>query len=734
MRELLILNGVQGSGKSTFIKNNNLKEHCLSLDSLRETFLGYIYDKEGRKTLPKATPKKIITMFKEALEARMAKGEFLVIDNMNLDPRDYKHFSEVAKIYGYTTYIKRFEVTDSQQKLYLHNRGVDIPDDISLSRSRAKYNSITIPSSFSPIESINELRTFQPPKLHDLKNYDVYVIGDIHGCMTELKKFLDKNYNEDSFYIFVGDYIDRGYDNSGVVNLLYELQRENSNIILLEGNHERWLRYWANGSKEKISSKEFTDYTLPEFEREINSVSSLRKSRARKFCDILQLYSYIDTVHGKVYITHGGSNLISEDSKMLMGDFYIKGQGKYADLPDMYDQGSKDADIVIHGHRNLSGYGEVTLHAGKSFGGITKYFNVEGSVELGGHLKYVKIPKDPNEKPTLNKIKSGFNGRDNVSRLLVNLRESPKDILERPCSNPDVKSFNFSKDVFYKKRWTSLNCTARGLFIDVSKEVIVGRGYSKYFNLGENSKSELSNLAFPVKARLKENGYLGLLYVNNGKFVFNSKAGDLTDFAERFEKIFKDKVSEKDSDKLKNFLETNNLTATFEVMIPDRDNLVYFDNEEDLAFLDFIHNMVTFRKAEPSLRSKGLGCFSSDSKVDRFNPVIKVLYSETELKDFLFSSSAMLEEGFVLEDSSGLMVKWKAPIYQVCKALRAYKSTGNRSNVYPSLVKYDIIDHPNPSLNITKKVLGSILDKLDLTEGFPKDLTSIQSLLINTSK
>jgi predicted phosphodiesterase len=78
------------------------------------------------------------------------------------------------------------------------------------------------------------------------------IIGDVHGCLNELKELIKKLKlsNKDKIY-FIGDLIDRGYDSAGVIKYIYELSRK-YNIILILGNHdEKFLRY-INKNKKKI--------------------------------------------------------------------------------------------------------------------------------------------------------------------------------------------------------------------------------------------------------------------------------------------------------------------------------------------------------------------------------------------------------------------------------------------------------------------------------------------------
>lgn len=70
-----------------------------------------------------------------------------------------------------------------------------------------------------------------------------YVVGDIHGCLTELTHLLDAlPLQPEDKLIFLGDYVDRGPDSKGVVSYLLELkQKANQEIMFLKGNHEDML-------------------------------------------------------------------------------------------------------------------------------------------------------------------------------------------------------------------------------------------------------------------------------------------------------------------------------------------------------------------------------------------------------------------------------------------------------------------------------------------------------------
>ncbi len=90
-------------------------------------------------------------------------------------------------------------------------------------------------------------------------------IGDIHGCSTALRTLLDiVQPGPDDVLVTLGDYVDRGPDSKGVLDILIDLEKStqlkpvigNHEILFLEALNQRidpegWLRV---GGKETIES------------------------------------------------------------------------------------------------------------------------------------------------------------------------------------------------------------------------------------------------------------------------------------------------------------------------------------------------------------------------------------------------------------------------------------------------------------------------------------------------
>ena len=157
----------------------------------------------------------------------------------------------------------------------------------------SRFATQKIPSGITVIKP-DELDSIWMKK-RDFSQYKrIHHIGDVHGCYTALMKYLDDNggIKDDEFYIFTGDYIDRGVENAEVVNFLISIM-DRKNVLMLEGNHERWLWLWANDCTGR--SKEFELVTRP-----ILDASGIDKKEVRKLYRRFgqcAYYSYGDNVY-----------------------------------------------------------------------------------------------------------------------------------------------------------------------------------------------------------------------------------------------------------------------------------------------------------------------------------------------------------------------------------------------------------------------------------------------------
>ena len=77
-------------------------------------------------------------------------------------------------------------------------------------------------------------------------NHRCYAIGDVHGCIDQLRALLDEIARDHEarppvdkvFVVMVGDLIDRGPDSKGVIDLLQSRPLPFATFVFLAGNHE----------------------------------------------------------------------------------------------------------------------------------------------------------------------------------------------------------------------------------------------------------------------------------------------------------------------------------------------------------------------------------------------------------------------------------------------------------------------------------------------------------------
>jgi len=75
----------------------------------------------------------------------------------------------------------------------------------------------------------------------------IYAIGDIHGQLALLKDVLDRIERDggpEARIVFLGDYVDRGPDSCGVIDLLSRGLANGRDWICLKGNHDHLFEWF----------------------------------------------------------------------------------------------------------------------------------------------------------------------------------------------------------------------------------------------------------------------------------------------------------------------------------------------------------------------------------------------------------------------------------------------------------------------------------------------------------
>ena len=691
MRSLVIMRGSPASGKSTWIKNMGLEDYTLSADNIRLLVESPILvpDKKHR-TISQKNDSYVWTLLFELLEKRMRNGEFVIIDATHSRSSDFSRYNKLCERYRYRRYYVDFS---------------DVPIEECKKRNAAREDYKRVPESVID-KMYSRLKTQQKTsgwvevdknnfwnevgmKLFNLNDYEnIHIFGDIHGCLNPLKEYFETYpYNENDFYIFCGDYIDRGLQNKETLELLIEMSKY-KNTLFLEGNHEKWLNYYSLDEYEEIKSRTFLNKTSKE-------LVDIDKKDIRMFYRKLGQIAYFQYGDKKYIVSHGGINYMPEELQLVSTSQFINGVGDYnVQIDEIFSENQKDTDIIqVHGHRNTF-----------EIDNCSHSYNLEGKVEFGGELRVLQLNKEC--EPNMIKIKNDYYGKPdevnefreckttNILPIIEQLRLS-KDIRETVLDN-NISSFNFTRNAFYSKKWNDITCKARGLFVDTEKDKVVARGYEKFFNVNEVRSTELEHLLHTFKGKItcykKENGFLGILSLVNGELFLASKSTNKGDFADYFRNLF-DK-SGIDKDKLIEYLKNNDVSLTFEVIDIENDPHIIKYDKSKIVLLDIIHNDYEFKKEpyeEVKKLAKEIGC------------ECKSIYKEfDDIRDFhRWYLESTDEENMSHEDIEGVviengefMTKLKFPYYNFWKFMRrvkeqvAHKGTPKLSSLYNATSNY----------------------------------------------
>ena len=674
MRTLLLLRGIQASGKSTWIKENNLEPYTLSADNIRLNIANPVLLEDGSYEISQKYNKVTWELLYKYLEMRMQNGDFTIIDATHSDLKLLNKYKDLASIYKYTMYCLEFDVP--LEEALKRNKERDnykyVPERVIERTYETIKKNEKLPSALKKIESIDEIINFYTA---DVNQYEkVVIIGDIHSCAEPLKEVL-KDFNEETLYIFVGDYFDRGIQPVETFNIMLDLL-EKPNVILIEGNHEEKSMKKFIYDEEKYT-KSFEETTLLPLLKEYD-VDYVRASLKKIYKKLRQCFAF--EFRGKKFLcTHGGLPLVPKLT-LVSAKEMIHGVGKYeTEIGEIYSENYKkglcQGFIQVHGHRGVNdGQFSYCLEDRVEFGGELKVLTInnEGKIKKTGiknsvYNKGLKIPMSGAvEKVEFNTANELIN--EMIRHQFINVKECEHNLI----------SLNFNREAFNKKKWNDLTIKARGLFVDKDSGEVKIRSYNKFFNFGERhvNLGYLKKYAtYPIRAFKKYNGFLGLASVVNNEIVLTSKSVTSGKYKDIFQDIW-NKVESEVRELLKQTMIENNCTAVFEVVSPEYDPHIIKYDREHLYLLDFIENKLDLDTHNIDLEfSENLMKkveFSSDLLTKKEE--LTRLENYDELYNFLAEKEKSLEEfeGYVLCDNSGFMFKFKLPYYNLWKTRRAW--------------------------------------------------------------
>lgn len=696
MNIITMLSGIMGTGKSTFIKENNLEEYTISTDDIR-LILGqprHTVDSDGnvRKHMANIDDKKVFEIFYETIESRMMRGEYIVLDAMNVSSKSQNYIKKLAKKHKYRVNLVDIQGNMRIEQILEQNKNrVEykvIPDDVIKQKYNKRYSDYKERGRIN-LGGINliDKEKFKETffwSTKDLNNYDkVFVIGDIHGCYTALKEGLGE-IKDNYYYIFLGDFFDRGIENKEVFLFIKGLMNKD-NAVFLIGNHEEHLINFTKREKgdSYFIAKGFLKNTVPE----ILSGGDISIKDMSRFAKKLQVFFAFEYNGQKYICSHGGilpeqyngqeypefKNGLYDITREPSKDIIFGIGGYNFDIDYHFDRKQLERPkenrvIQFHGHRNSF---HVEPYA------YEYCYNLEDNVEMGGYLRIAEITKNGLK---INKIKNNIYNKELLHDSLYVDMSNLTNLEIKECLDnskyikgkkfKELTAYNFSQEAFYDSFWNAFTTTARGLILKNNGDIF-SRGYNKFFNIDENIETTIDaikeKVKYPLKASVKENGYLGIMTGDGSRLHFFSKSGSTnysTMFQTMFYKLLKVNGNIKNIEKIQELLSSNNYSVTFEVINIEKDKHIVTYNESKLVILDVIKNQYDLEFQDDIKEEL--------SRLTGFEtPESYIINNDSEFEHFLGKvKDEVNTEGYVFKDSNNYMFKLKNDDYKFIKSLR----------------------------------------------------------------
>ena len=194
---------------------------------------------------------------------------------------------------------------------------------------------------------------------------NIYAIGDIHGCLSELtslhKKILtnDKFKIKEDLLIYLGDYIDRGLKSKQAIDQIIKLKNKQIKTIHLMGNHEELMIDFLFNKKNNIKNwlNFGADQTFKSYDIEIvefikdgfedNIIDRLRNVLLKKMgSDHIDFLNNLELTYltEKYLFVHAGIDPNKNITEQTKKDYL------WSRSSDFFHKDFKTEKTIIHGH------------------------------------------------------------------------------------------------------------------------------------------------------------------------------------------------------------------------------------------------------------------------------------------------------------------------------------------------------------------------------------------------
>lgn len=304
---LVVLVGASGSGKSTFARRHFKPTEVISSDFCR----GLVADDENDQSASRDA----FDVLHYIAGKRLAAGRRTVVDATNVQQDGRRQLIELARAHDVLPIAVVLDVPEQvcAERNAARTDRADMPRRViqrhtrELRRSlrhleREGFRKVHV---LRGVEEVEHATVVTEKRFNDLTHltgpFDI--IGDIHGCSSELEALLAKLGYADGVHpdgrtaVFVGDLVDRGPDSPAVLRRVMTMVKSGS-ALCVPGNHENKFGRYLKGRNVQHT------HGLAETIGQMDRQSEEFRAEVREFIDGLVSHYVLDG--GRLVVCHAG--------------------------------------------------------------------------------------------------------------------------------------------------------------------------------------------------------------------------------------------------------------------------------------------------------------------------------------------------------------------------------------------------------------------------------------------
>ena len=304
---LVVLIGASGSGKSTFARRHFKPTEVISSDFCR----GLVSNDENDQ----GATRDAFDVLHYIAGKRLAAGRRTVVDATSVQQDARRQLIDLAKQYDVLPIAIVLDVPEEvcAERNATRDDRADMPRRVvqrhtrELRRSlrhleREGFRKVHV---LRGVEDVETATVVTEKRFNDLTHltgpFDI--VGDIHGCATELESLLgtlgyvDGVHPQGRTAVFVGDLVDRGPDSPGVLRRVMSMVGS-GNALCVPGNHENKYGRHLKGRKVQHT------HGLAETIEQMDGESEEFRKQVREFIDGLVSHYVLDG--GRLVVCHAG--------------------------------------------------------------------------------------------------------------------------------------------------------------------------------------------------------------------------------------------------------------------------------------------------------------------------------------------------------------------------------------------------------------------------------------------